>query len=181
MKLSPSWAHAIAVVLAVAGAVLHFLQTNPSIASEVHLTANAFLVAGFLIALASQTIFGTPTPPAAPPLVPPGPAPSNTAAKIVGIGGMMLFVPFMICVWLLVFSFGELLAACTPAQASHVTNAVFTVDQAACLAANQGLAGNSTAVQDFEAQCGIASSLDQAIQQFIANLAKVNAAKAGAK
>jgi hypothetical protein len=70
------------------------------------------------------------------------------------------------------------LCGCTTQQAQNVVNAVFTADQAACMAANAGLAGNSTAVQDFEATCNIAPQLESAIQQFIADLANANAAKA---
>ena len=68
------------------------------------------------------------------------------------------------------------LVACTQAQAQVVTNAVFTADQAACLAANSGLIGTSTAAQDFEATCKIAPALDQAVQSFIVDWSNASAA-----
>jgi hypothetical protein len=70
------------------------------------------------------------------------------------------------------------LTSCTAQQATNVTNAVFTADQAACLAVNSGLAGNSTAVQDLEAACAITTpQFDAAVQQFVIDLTTGAAAK----
>jgi hypothetical protein len=68
MKLSPNAAHVIAILLASAGAVLHFLQVNPDISNEAHVTSNALITLGFVIALVSQSVFGTATPPTPTPL-----------------------------------------------------------------------------------------------------------------
>jgi hypothetical protein len=68
MKLSPNAAHVIAILLACAGAVLHFLQVNPDISNEAHVTSNALITLGFVIALVSQSVFGTATPPTPTPL-----------------------------------------------------------------------------------------------------------------
>jgi hypothetical protein len=62
------------------------------------------------------------------------------------------------------------LSGCTTAQATSVENAVFTVDQAACLVANEGFIGDSTAVQEFETTCQLAPSLENAVSQFINDL-----------
>jgi hypothetical protein len=62
------------------------------------------------------------------------------------------------------------LCGCTTQQAQNVVNAVFTVDQALCLVANTGLAGDTNAVQEFEQTCSIAPQLENSIQQFIAGL-----------
>ncbi|MHB8330781.1 MAG: hypothetical protein ACYDDA_05245 [Acidiferrobacteraceae bacterium] len=72
MKLNATWGHALATIIFCAGGILHFMQTNPQIDSEVHMTANGLLVFAFLLAMATQAIFGTTTPPAPTPLVPPG-------------------------------------------------------------------------------------------------------------
>jgi len=63
MKLQVNWAHAVAVLLSSVGLVLQFLQTNPSISAEMHITSNTLLFGGFLVALMSKEIFGTSTPP----------------------------------------------------------------------------------------------------------------------
>lgn len=74
---------------------------------------------------------------------------------------------------LLVVGLGRLLPACTPSQgqtATTVTNAVFSADQAACMAANEGLVGDSNAVKEFESLCNLAGPLDQAITTFIGDI-----------
>jgi hypothetical protein len=80
--LNAKWSHAIAVLLAVAGAILHFLQTTPDIATELHVTGNILVGAGFIIALASQQLFGTPTPPNPGPLAQPQNPVAAAAAKV---------------------------------------------------------------------------------------------------
>lgn len=60
--------HVIAVLLLSAGQVLQFLNSNPAIAAQLHVTATVMTVAGFVVALLSQQLFGSPTPPAQPPL-----------------------------------------------------------------------------------------------------------------
>ena len=62
MKLNANAAHVIAVLLAAAGATLHFLQLNPEVASEARLTSNGLLTLGFVVALLSQSLLGTATP-----------------------------------------------------------------------------------------------------------------------
>lgn len=83
MKLSPNVAHLIAIVLAAAGAVLHFLQVNPDIANEAHVTSNALITLGFIVALVSQSVFGTATPPTPSPLAPPSDAAKKVAGAVV--------------------------------------------------------------------------------------------------
>jgi hypothetical protein len=64
--------------------------------------------------------------------------------------------------------FGVALLGCTPAQQAQavtVENAVFTVEQTACLAANSGMFGTSTAVQDLSQACNIATQLQPYIVQ----------------
>jgi hypothetical protein len=60
--------------------------------------------------------------------------------------------------------------ACTKQQATNVVNAVFTVEQAACMAANAGVIGDSNAVQEFEQLCQISASEEQSILAFINNM-----------
>ena len=161
--LNAKASHAIAVCLAVAGSILHFLQANPEIETEVHMTGNGMIVLGFILALMSETMFGTSTPPAVGPLAaPPAPSPAAAAAKVAAF-------------LLLLLGVGRILVACTPSQgatATTVVNAVFSADQAACMAANEGLVGDSNAVQEFEALCNLAGPFDQAITTFIGDITK---------
>ena len=60
--------HVIAVVLLSAGQVLQFLNTNAAIASQMHVTSTMLTVAGFVVALVSQQLFGSATPPAQTPI-----------------------------------------------------------------------------------------------------------------
>lgn len=82
--------HLIAIVLVSAGQILQFLNTNPALAAQMHLTAQILTVAGFLVALASQQLFGTPVPPPQAPLAGPPAAPkvdpvTAAAAKLSGV------------------------------------------------------------------------------------------------
>jgi uncharacterized lipoprotein YajG len=62
------------------------------------------------------------------------------------------------------------LAGCTKQQATNVVNAVFTVEQAACMAANAGVIGDSNAVQEFEQLCQLSASEEASIVSFINNM-----------
>jgi hypothetical protein len=74
--------HVIAVILISFGQVLQFLTTNPAFATQVHVTSTVLTVAGFIVALVSQQLFGTPTPPPQAPLLqPPAPAPAPAEEK----------------------------------------------------------------------------------------------------
>lgn len=69
--MNVKWTHAIAVALGCSGSILHFLSVNPDIANEIHVTGNVMIIAGFIVALVSEQIFGTPTPPPQAPLAAP--------------------------------------------------------------------------------------------------------------
>jgi hypothetical protein len=56
---------------------------------------------------------------------------------------------------------------CTPAQAANVENAVFTAADVACIAANNGLLGTSTAVQDVMKACQLAPQLEGPVTQLV--------------
>lgn len=78
--------------------------------------------------------------------------------------------------------------ACTPQQAKTVQNAVFTVEDIACIVLNSGLIPDSNAVDELVSVCNIAPAVKPAIVQFInslignpAALAKLKEAGLGAK
>ena len=60
--------HVIAIVLLSAGQVLQFLNTNAAIAAQMHVTSTALTIGGFVVALISQQMFGSATPPAQAPI-----------------------------------------------------------------------------------------------------------------
>ena len=75
-------------------------------------------------------------------------------------------------------------AACgnlTPAQQASVDSGVqvaLTVEQEACVAANSGLFGTSTEVQDVVKACGFAQALVPVVQQIAPVVSKIKFAKA---
>jgi len=69
------------------------------------------------------------------------------------------------------------LSACTPQQAVNVENAVFTSADVACIAANSGLLGNSTAVQDIMNACQIAPALQGPVTQLVNDFVTAKAAQ----
>lgn len=88
--MKPTTAHVLAVTLFCAFEVLGFVQANPALATQLHITSQVLLVAGFVIALASKELFGTPVPtdPGAtkkPPTVPPA-AVSMLCILALGLG-----------------------------------------------------------------------------------------------
>jgi hypothetical protein len=104
-------AHVLAAVLFSAGQSIQFLSSNPAVAAQMHVTATILTTAAFLVALASQQLFGTPTPP--------NPNALDQAAKVL----------------LLAIGFAGLtcLEACGPtAPPLTIANDVVKVDEAAC-------------------------------------------------
>jgi hypothetical protein len=158
--------HVLGFLIIGAAQLLGYLQTNPALATELHLTTSGMSIAGALILAACEAMWGTPKPPT------PGTPPGQGGFAML----RMLVVLSVVAVVTMVAA--ALLLGCTKAQAQTAVNAVFTVEQTACVAANAGLAGTSTAVQDFEAICKIDSSLETAVQQVVGSLATANAAKA---
>jgi hypothetical protein len=191
MKLNANVAHVAAIVLYVAAWLLKDLQASPDVATLLHTGTGVLATAAMAIALLSQAILGTSTPP--------DPVASSRGFSELGVllrvlvamglvaicsffvlrdgralpvvalglvaGVALLFVP-RAWRWLRVAAFGALVG-CSATTANAVVGAIFTVDQAACLAANQGLAGSSTAVKDFEAACDLDPVLEPAITQFV--------------
>jgi hypothetical protein len=148
--------HLIAVALLSAGQILQFLNTNPAIAQQMHVTSTILTIAGFLVALASQQLFGSATPP------PQAPLASTTSTRgFVDLRTLAVASAALIMAGI---------AACTAQQAQNGVNAVFTADQAACIVLNSGIAGDSNAVQEFEETCSIAPQFEAAIQALIADL-----------
>jgi hypothetical protein len=116
---------------------------------------------------------------AAPP-APPAPAPSSTPAAPTppaaarGFGALGALVAVLAC-GAVAGTIAILVSGCTPAQAqtaTTITNGVFSADQAACMAANEGLIGDSSAVQEFESLCNLGAPLEQAIDTFIGDITK---------
>ncbi len=112
----PSAAHVIAIVLLTASQVLQFLTTNPALAAQMHVTSQIMLVAGALVALASERLFGTATPPAAAPLLPPDPAveaksAASPAVKVAAVAASVL-------------AFALFISGCTAAQGQTALNAI---------------------------------------------------------
>jgi hypothetical protein len=112
------------------------------------------------------------------PSVPPPPKIDPVTQAAASLAGGLLGV--VLVVWGL---WAACLVGCSAQQATQVENAVFSVDQVACIIANSGALGNSTAVQDIEKVCSLTPALEGPIQQLITTLAvkKAAAAEAGAK
>jgi hypothetical protein len=62
MNKSKLW-HALALVLFVAGLAVRDLQADPSLTSALHIGGAVLATAGLIVAMVSQALFGTPTPP----------------------------------------------------------------------------------------------------------------------
>jgi hypothetical protein len=59
---------------------------------------------------------------------------------------------------------------CTPAQVATVTNAVFTVEQAACLLLNSGVVVAGNATTELESVCQISPNLEPYIIAFVTSI-----------
>lgn len=62
MSKSKLW-HALALVLFVAGLSVHDLQADPTLASVLHVSGSVLASAGLIVAMVSQALFGSTTPP----------------------------------------------------------------------------------------------------------------------
>jgi hypothetical protein len=90
MNKSKLW-HALALVLFVAGLAVRDLQADPALTSALHIGGAVLATAGLIVAMVSQALFGTPTPP--------NPNAASIAAQVATkvVGSMLFFVVAVAC------------------------------------------------------------------------------------
>jgi len=72
------------------------------------------------------------------------------------------------------------LSTCSQQEAKSIDNAIFTVEQGACIALNVGVFGDTNAVQELDQLCNIAPALNTQVQNMINSFGAQKAAKEAA-